>query len=91
MGVIWDFFVGHGIFSIAFFIGFPLFVIGGRYNYKSEEEMFNRRNSSGNMEFESYKESRSLGSKWTLWKSIGKIGLWLTVFSLLGLCFLHFT
>ncbi|MEW4924889.1 hypothetical protein ABXQ82_14115 [Algibacter sp. 2305UL17-15] len=62
-----------------------LFIIGGRLGYKVEEEKFNSRNSSGNLEFNSYKASRKANLKWSIWNSVGKIGLWVWLISLIAL------
>ncbi|MDC6361393.1 MULTISPECIES: hypothetical protein [Flavobacteriaceae] len=82
---IWDILTGHRLLSPIFFIGFTLFIIGGRLNYKVEEEKFNRRTQGGGMAFDSFKQANATRSRWGIWKAIGKLGLWITVFSLLGL------
>lgn len=90
LSTVWDVLTGHKLFSLTFFIGFILYLIGARLNYKSEEEKFNRRNASRVMEFDNFKQSVAKRNTWAFMGFIGKLGLWVWVFSLIALLFNHF-
>ncbi len=90
LSTLWQILTGHPVFSLTFFIGLVLYIIGARLNYKIEEEKFNRRNASGVMEFESFKQSVTKKKKWAFMGFVGKLGLWMWMFSLIALLIKHF-
>lgn len=90
LSAFWNILTGHPIYSKTFFFGFILYIIGGRLSYIVERQKFDGRNQSGLQQFDSYKDSVNAQWKWGFMNLVGKVGLWIWMFSFIALLFNHF-
>ncbi len=91
LNTVWEILTGHKLFSFYFFVGFALYLIGGRLSYIVAKQKFNRTNSSGVLEFKDFKEKNKKTFIWRAMDFVGKMGLWIWVICLIALLINHYS